>query len=150
MWNRRPNNKTIYWMIFCFYDHKTAFVLWPPPLPPSQEDTNYVIRENPIYFPSLSFRLKLDLRIMCNKPVIKSEISSNECTSLANKIVFVWLAFRNVFYEYKIKNQCQYYNFPRNVSNARKTVSRFIIKFIEKQTFAEAVKYFRMFWYAIE
>ena len=102
MWNRRPNNKTIYWMIFCFYDHKTAFVLWPPPVPPSQEDTNYLIRENPIYFPSLSFRLKLDLRIMCNKPAIKSEISSNECTSLANKILFVLLAFR-ICYENSIE-----------------------------------------------
>ena len=38
--------------------------------------------------------MKLDLRIMCNKPVIKSEISSNECTSLANKILFVLLALR--------------------------------------------------------
>ena len=69
--NRRPNNKTIYWMIFCFYGHKAAFLCL---LTTTWALHNSVLctRENPIYFLSLSFRLKLDLRIMCNKS-IKSE-----------------------------------------------------------------------------
>ena len=105
--NRRPNNKTIYWMIFCFYGHKAAFLCL---LTTTWALHNSVLctRENPIYFLSLSFRLKLDLRIMCNKS-IKSENIINALayptksislqTTFSFKYVFSKIIYSSTWYE---------------------------------------------------